>query len=137
MSLVGKSKYKSNVIWTMSSPVGRSSRPTPRRTTLYVSFLLLTCIKLRFLLSILRFKVSDSFFQRSCVGLSIHHSIALQNHWRQALSSLLWILRKSQQKFTTVNRLTEGNSQNQALKSSSIEVKFLTLGSSISFDFLC
>ena len=36
-----------------------------------------------------------------------------------------------------VNRLTEGNSQNQALKSSNVEVKFLTLAHHFSLIFLC
>ena len=49
-----KLKYKSSIIWTLGSPTARSPRPTPRGATINVSFL--TCIKLRFLLSILKFK---------------------------------------------------------------------------------
>ena len=67
-----------------------SSRPTSRRTTLCVPLLLLIGIRLGFLSPILKFKIPNSFFQGSCVGLNTHHLVILKkNHQRQVLSTLL------------------------------------------------
>ena len=77
-SLQEKLKYKSSIIQTSGPPVGRSFRPTPREATLIVSFL--TCIKPRFLLPVLKFNISNSLLQGSCVGLNSCHLIVLKNH---------------------------------------------------------
>ena len=67
-----------------------SSRPTSRRTTHCVPLLLLIGIRLGFLSPILKFKIPNSFFQGSCVGLNTHHLVILKkNHQRQVLSTLL------------------------------------------------
>jgi len=68
--------------------MGRSLRPTARGATLSVSFL--TCIKLRFLLPVLKFKIFYPRLQGSFVGISHCNLIVLKNQQRQVLNSLSW-----------------------------------------------
>ena len=89
----GKLKYKSSIIRTSSPLARRSPKPTPRVATLSVSFL--TYIKLRFLLLVSKFKISDSLLQRSCISIDHCHSVFLKNQQRQVLDPLSW---KSKQK---------------------------------------
>ena len=86
--LAGKLRYKSSIIRTSGLLAGRSPRPTPRGATLSVSFL--TCIKPRFLLSVLKFQISDSLLQGCCVDISHFYSIVLKNQQRQVLDPLSW-----------------------------------------------
>ena len=81
-------RYKFSIIRTSSPPAKRSPRSTPRGATPCVSFL--TCIKSRFLLLSLKFQISDSLLQGSCVGINHCHSTVLKNKQRKVLDSLSW-----------------------------------------------
>ena len=49
-------KIQSSIIWTLSSPSGRSSWPSSRRISLYIPLLLLVNMKLRLWLLVLNFR---------------------------------------------------------------------------------
>ena len=83
---VEKKKRKSSIIGTPGPPVRRSPWPTSGGATISISFL--TLIKPRFLLSVLKFKVSDPFLQGPCVDISQCHSTRMKNQQRQVLDQL-------------------------------------------------
>ena len=79
-------KYKSNIIRTPNPSTLRPPQPNSREATFSIS--LLTCIELRIILTVLKFKVSDPFLQSSSGGINSFHSTHLKSQHNQVLGPL-------------------------------------------------